>query len=120
MATKDPPPAGVEKARLPAAITHQIRNVLAVHCREMVMECGAAGMKEKAQDELAYKVFHGSKGYASVLDMFLEGKGPYASMFETVDLVNNQSSNENRSQPYALELKQLFHCNNGTLTVLFT
>ena len=99
---------------LPDFLLQEIRNLLAVHCREVLMESKADGIKKDGQDVLMQKVFYGSSGYASVIDAFMAGKGFYASMFQVMNLETNRSGNDKRTGGLMLELLPLFHLSEGT------
>ena len=82
---------------LPYAIVQEIRNLLAIHCRELVMSGKSDGEGTEGQYHLCEKVFHGSDGYSSVLDTFLDGTGLYANVFNRTPIENNREGNEQRS-----------------------
>lgn len=77
------------------------------------METKADGIKKDGQDVLMGKVFHGSAGYASVIDAFMDGKGFYASLFQKLDLETNRTGNEHRTNGSMLELLPIFHLCEG-------
>ena len=84
-------------SNLPDAIVQEIRALLAVHGKEVVMTDLASGEKKEGQDNLLGKVFHGSSGvggYVSLLQLFLDGKPPYASAFNKLPIENNREGNE--------------------------
>lgn len=87
--------------------------MVAVYCREMCFSDKAGGETKSGQHLLQEKVFHGSSGYASVLETLLEGKGAYASMFDCLPIQNNREGNEHRTSGFMLELKDIFTCDEG-------
>ena len=93
---------------------HESRNTLGAHARELVMRGRSEGATTEGQHAICEKVFHGSGGYASVLQLFLDGKGQYASMFDRVDIENGLEGNELRDGQSMLVLKPLFSCMPGT------
>ena len=101
---------------LPDALSQELRNLLALHCREVLMSTKADGLKKEAQALVLEKVFHGSAGYSSVLDSLMEGKGYYASLFQKHDLEINRQGNEHRAAGVMLELLPIFHLNDSELT----
>ena len=104
-------------SNLPDAIVQEIRALLAVHGKEVVMTDLASGEKKEGQDNLLGKVFHGSSGvggYVSLLQLFLDGKPPYASAFNKLPIENNREGNELRvGSDCILELKELLHCDSS-------
>ena len=84
------------------------------------METKADGMKQDGQSLLMQKCFHGSAGYASVIDAFMEGKGYYASLFQRLDLETNRSGNEHRKGGFMLELLPIFHLKEGPYYLLLS
>jgi len=94
---------------LPDYILQELRNTLALHCREICMEEQAEGAREETQHDLHYKAFHGTEAHASVLDLLLNAKGPYWAAFEQVDIEVNRHGNDSRSE-CMWELKDLLHC----------
>lgn len=78
------------------------------------MTSKADGIKKDGQDILMQKVFHGSSGYASVIDAFIASKGFYASLFQVMDLETNRTGNEHRPSGVMLELLPIFHLSKGT------
>ena len=67
------------------------------------------GEKQAGQELLMEKVLHGSEGYASNLDLFLEGKGVFEMAFVRHSLENNREGNELRKNGSMLELRELLH-----------
>ena len=97
------------KLLIPDAITQELRNLIAVVCRELVFTKKFHGATTTSQIDLMEKAFHGSAGYASVLDEVLEGKGDYNSLFNELGMENNREGNSLRTNGKMLELKELFH-----------
>ena len=107
---------------LPDIVVQEIRNTLAVHCREICMSNKADGEKTDKQMQLLYKCFHGTESHASVLDLFLTGRGLYAAAFDKVDLENNRAGNEDRAKAgfgCMLMLRDLLHCDPSEFFDLF-
>jgi hypothetical protein len=102
---------------LPSAIRQDITNLLAIHCREIVMGEKSEGETTDGQHVLIEKVFHGSEGYASVLDMFMKVSGVYESAFLELPLENNREGNEHRNGKMH-ELKSILHCELGSRFIL--
>ena len=101
---------------LPYPVMQEIRNLLAIHCREIVMVDKADGETSDGQKVLCEKVFHASAGYSSVLDLFMKGQGNYAACFIKTDIENNREGNERHAQlGQMMELKTILHCDNGKL-----
>lgn len=94
---------------LPDYLLQELRNVLALHCREKCVEEYAEGEKEDAQQELCYKAFHGTDACASVVDLMLSANGPCFTAFEQVDIEVNRAGNE-KCEEFMLELKDILHC----------
>ena len=76
------------------------------------------GLESGGQEELARKVFHGSAGYASVLDAMMAGKGFYAPLFQRHELEVNRQNNEFRTDGFMMELLPMFHLNEGARYML--
>jgi hypothetical protein len=81
-------------------------------------------MGEKSEGEttggqhvLIEKVFHGSEGYASVLDMFMKVSGVYEFAFIELPLENNQERNEHRNGKIH-EVKSILRCELGSHFIL--
>ncbi|CAB9505600.1 expressed unknown protein [Seminavis robusta] len=102
--------------KLPDALLQEIRNLVAVECKDVCMKDRAGGANSVQQEVFMQKVFHGSAGYASVLDKLTTGKGAYASLFDRVALENNRQGNEERSSGYMLVLKDIASCDEGERT----
>jgi hypothetical protein len=54
---------------LPDIVVQEIRNTLALHCRDIVMANKADGEKSDKQALLVGKCFHGTESHASVLKL---------------------------------------------------
>jgi hypothetical protein len=104
---------------MPYVVKQEIRNLLAIHCRDNVMGEKSDGETTEGQNTLCEKVFHGSEGYSSVLDQFMDGKGVYEATFNALPLENNRAGNEMRSTGSMLELKSILHCELGARYVVF-
>jgi hypothetical protein len=98
---------------LPDRIVQEIRSLVAVQCRDLVMQDKGKGEESRSQKIIMQKVFHGSGGYSSILDALLAGKGAHAHMYITSELENNREGNEQRRNGLTLELKEVFHCDTG-------
>lgn len=98
----------------PDSIIQELRTLLSLQCRDALMTQKADGEKKVVQDEYVFKIFYGSETHASVLKQFMEGKEPYSSAFDKVDLVNNREGNEHRSADgYMLQLREILHCDTS-------
>jgi len=99
---------------LPDIIVQEVRNVLALHCREIVMVNRADGEKSDKQMELYSKCFHGTESHASVLGLLLGGRGLYANAFDKAEIELNRAGNEDRAKDGCmLVLKEILHCDPG-------
>ncbi|CAB9518732.1 unknown protein [Seminavis robusta] len=105
--------------KFPDYLLQECRNALSVHCRDIVMTDKGSGEVTSGQQELQQKVFHGSAGYASALDTFIEGKGYYASLFDRTPIENNREGNQERQSGYMLELKDIASCNEAVKYVVY-
>lgn len=97
----------------PLVLVNEFRNLLAVVCRESCMADKASGETVGGQQVFHEKLFHGSKEYSSILDKFLAGKEHAASMYHKVPVENNREGNEERTETYMLQLKDIFTCDEG-------
>ena len=77
------------------------------------MSSKADGEKTEGQNAIMEKLFHGSEGFASVLDAMLEGKGFYGNLFQRHELDINRQGNKYRTGGFMLELLPLFHLHEG-------
>ena len=55
-------------------VIQEIRNALAVHGREIVMQ--SSSKKTQAQADMIEKAFHGTESHESIVNLFLGGKQP--------------------------------------------
>jgi hypothetical protein len=96
---------------VPDYIVQEIRSLVAVLCRNKTMT-GKSGDGEtvRGQELLMEKMFHGSEGYASHVDLFLSGKGAFEMAFIRSEMENNREGNEARSGGFMLELRCTLHC----------
>ena len=96
---------------LPDPIVQEIRSLVAVLCRNHTMT-GKTGDGETNLNQvlLMEKIFHGSEGYASHLELFFEGKGPFECAFTDSELENNMEGNQERASGKLLELRAVLHC----------
>lgn len=102
------------KLNIPDSLLQELRATAAVVCREIVFTRKEAdGATTNRQNIVMEKAFHGSEGYASVLDEMMDGKGSFSSMFQRLELVNNREGNDKRMDGHMLELKELFHRRTG-------
>lgn len=105
---------------MPDYILQEIRDVTALHCREICMTKKAKGADTEKQMEMHAKAFLGTEAHQSVLDLFLKGSGPYFAAFEKEKLENNRAGNEARAEAgYMLELKELLHCDPNSRYAVF-
>jgi hypothetical protein len=58
------------------------------------MSTKADGEKRGKQDQLLHKCFHGTESHASLLKLFMQGKGLYSNAFEIVDVEPNQAGKQ--------------------------
>jgi hypothetical protein len=95
----------------PDYLVQEIRSLIAVLCRNKVM-IGKSGDGETVggQELLIEKMFHGSEGYASHVDLFMSGKGAFEMAFIKSELENNREGNEVRPEGFMLELRSVLHC----------
>jgi hypothetical protein len=103
---------------LPDYIVQEIRGVIAVLCRNKTMTGKSAdGETVGGQELLMEKMFHGSDGYASHVDLFCSGKGLFEMAFVRSELENNRAGNESRVG-CMLELRSTLHCDLGSRYIL--
>ena len=100
------------------AIIEELRNLCALHAREILMSTKADGEKSEGQCDLMEKVYHGSAGYASSVDALLQGKGFYESLFFKHDLEVNHQGNEDRKNGVMLEIRPIYHNDEGQYSIL--
>lgn len=108
------------RSKIPDGLLQEVKALLAVRCREMCFTDRGNGENSAGQEALLEKVFHGSEGYESLLKSFIEGSGVYVSCFNKVPIENNREGNEGRPEAFMLELKQIFHCEEGKKSHKFT
>ena len=96
-------------------VLQELRNVLSVHCRELVMKGKANGATKDQQMEHLSVHFHGTDdAHVSVLDLMMQGKAPYNYMFEKQSITNNRDGNERRvATGHMLELLPQYHLSYG-------
>lgn len=71
----------------------------------------ADGESTSGQELLMEKLFHGSEGYASHVELFFQGKGAFEMAFVRTEIENNVPGNERHaSAGYMLELRSQLHC----------
>jgi len=104
---------------LPDHVLQEVRNLLALHCREITMSKKAKGADTQKQEEMHFMSFHGTESHQSVLDHFLSGEGPCFAAFEKATIEVNRAGNDCRAKDgHVLELKPLLHRDpNGRLCV---
>jgi len=97
---------------VPDAVGQEVRNLVALQCRNALMEQKAQGAKEIQQEAFMQKAFHGSEAHASSLKLFLNGENPFEMAFDRIPIVNNRQGNEFRGATGGdmLELRDIFHC----------
>jgi hypothetical protein len=99
---------------LPDIVVQEIRNTLALHCRDIVMANKADGEKSDKQALLVGKCFHGTESHASVLKLFMEGRGLYENIYEKVEIEPNRAGNDDRGKEgVMLMLLDIIHCDPG-------
>ncbi|CAB9530829.1 unknown protein [Seminavis robusta] len=101
-------------SKFPDYLLQEVRNLLCTRARDMVFKGRGDGENTAGQEAMMSNVFHGSPGYASVLDEMMQGKGIYASMFDKVPIENNREGNENRQGGHMLVAKDIFSCDEGS------
>ena len=100
---------------LPDIVVQEIRNTLALHCRDIVMANKADGEKSDKQALLVGKCFHGTESHASVLKLFMEGRGLYENIYEKVEIEPNRAGNDDRGKEgVMLMLLDIIHCDPGS------
>jgi len=77
------------KMLLPDCIPQELRNMMAIQCRDLSMVKKAEGADEEKQKEMHCKSFHGTESHMSVLDLMLKGNGPCFAAFEKVPVEVN-------------------------------
>lgn len=102
---------------LPDALLQELRCLLALHARDILMESKADGEKTDGQMAVMEKVYHGSNGFASVLDAMMEAKGFYGHLFQKIPLEVNRQGNEHRTNGSMLELLPIFHLQEGEVFI---
>lgn len=94
----------------PDFILQELKNTVAVVCRELVYTKKSEGATIGNQEIFMEKVYHGSEGYASVLTEMLDGKGSFVPLFNKMDIESNREGNNLRTRAACmLELKEIFH-----------
>lgn len=106
------------KSTCPDKLKQEIRNLVYVHSRELVMRNKASGAKQDKQEKIIEKAFHGTESHQSFLRLFLEGKALYDSCFEKKDMENNQEGNDAREDGQLLELLPVLHLQYGSNCVV--
>jgi len=79
---------------LPDYILQEVRTLLAVQCREILMAVKPDGEDGEGQKDFMYKSFHGTENHQSVLDLFMRGSGTYINAFDTAEIEVNRAGNE--------------------------
>ncbi|CAB9523594.1 unknown protein [Seminavis robusta] len=95
---------------MPAYVMQELRNTVAVYCRELVM--GNKDMKDSSQEDMMYSCYHGDTTRMSHVQALTKGEEPFTEMFYKLELETNREGNEERAQArvnYMLELKGTFH-----------
>ncbi|CAB9517845.1 unknown protein [Seminavis robusta] len=95
---------------MPAYVMQELRNTVAVYCRELVM--GNKDMKDSSQEDMMYACYHGDTTRMSHVEGLTKGEEPFTEMFYKLELETNREGNEERAQAkvnYMLELKGTFH-----------
>jgi len=59
--------------KFPDRPVQELRNLVAVDCREFALQKKAEGATKLQQEQHIHKCFHGSNGYGSHLDLLLQG-----------------------------------------------
>ena len=99
--------------KLPEYILQELRNLAAVHCREMIFADRADGEDKEGQIVLLFKVFHGSAGYSSVVNTLIVGTGPYESVYFKLPIENNRAEGNENRDTVMLQLVSLLSCDDG-------
>ena len=96
----------------PDAVGQEVRNLIALQCRDALMVQRAQGAKEIQQESFMEKTFHGSEAHSSSLRTFLKGESPFELFFERVPISNNRPGNElcGDTNGMMLEVREIFHC----------
>jgi hypothetical protein len=94
----------------PDRLVQEFRNLVSVLCRETCMMDKASGESVGGQQTMQEKVFHGSTGYASLLTVCLSGKGNTESLYNRLPIENNREGNADRREPYMLQMRDVFTC----------
>jgi len=91
-------------------IRQELRDVLALQCREPFMTKQAKGEDKEKQKQMHFEAFHCSESHISVLDLLSKGNGPCFAAFEKVPIEVNQAGNEAQAlDRHVLELKECLH-----------
>lgn len=95
---------------LPDAILQEVRTLLAVQCREILMATKPDGEDGEGQKDFMFKSFHGTENHQSALDLFMRGSGTCINAFDAAEIEVNRAGNESRgSHGHMLVLKELLH-----------
>jgi hypothetical protein len=101
----------------PLPLVQEVRNLVALLCREACMKDKASGETVDGQKILHEKCFHGDASRVSLLDKVCSGKGDFASMYAKIPIENNREGNDERSDSYMLQLLDIFSCDIGKIFV---
>jgi len=94
---------------VPDTVVQEVRNLLAVVCRDACYKNLGRGAKIAEQEKFHEDNFHGSDECGCIVETFMEAKTPYSSAFENHALPNNRVGNEKR-RDQLFELRSLLHC----------
>ena len=95
---------------LPDYILQEVRTLLGVQCREILMASKPDGEDGEGQKDCMFKSFHSTENHHSVLDLFLRASGYYVNALDTTEIEVNRAGNESRgSCGHMLVLKDLLH-----------
>ena len=106
------------KAALPDIVVQEIRALCSIHARDIMLILKGDGLDLDNQKETLENCFHGSVGYSSTLDAFMEGKGWYAPMWIKHPLEINRENNQLRTNGEMWELDPKFHLHQDLRFVL--
>ena len=109
----------MSKDLLPEYVAHQLKDVISVVCRNLVLVKKHSGATSEKQEDTMCKVHHGRGGCGSALSELVQGKGNCAHLFNHHEIENNREGNECRKKAgKMLELKEVFHMKAGYKCIL--
>lgn len=98
-----------KKAAAGSAVIKEMQRAAALAAYELV--CDKKGMNAKAQKDQMFKDYHGIGGpnKMGLLEQMLTGSNQFSGLYDRTDLVNNDDSNRDRTEPMNLVLKPSMH-----------